>query len=454
MKPITVSDLLSAVHGELLCGARDASFTAVSTDSRTVPDGALFLPIVGETFDGHDFIDKALSAGAAGCLCARVPETLRGDRFYVRVADTTVAYRDLAAWYRAQFDIPMVQVTGSVGKTTAKEMIAAVLSQRFRTLKTEANYNNEIGTPRMLLRLDESYEAAVIETGMDRAGQIRYLGEAVRPTVAVITNIGDMHIEYLGSREGIFRAKCEIFEHLAPNGLAVLNGDDEWLNRVCLPQEIVTAGTQAHCAVRVTDVVDRGIDGISCTVTTSRARYALSVPAPGAHMVYPVSAAVAVGEALGLTVDEITRGVAAYEPAGARMRVVTLSEGRRLLDDCYNAGPQSMRAALEVLARSEGATVAVLGDMAELGALTVQAHREMGQLAKSLGVGRVIAVGNKAKDIAAASGGDWFATVDEALPAVRAAFAPHTALLVKASHSMHFERIAEELKGRFCAQAQ
>ena len=444
MKEITLTELINAVHGELLQGGAER-FSAVSTDSREIPDGALFLPIVGETFDGHDFIGKALAAGAAGCLCARVPETLLPGKFYVKVADTTLAYKDLAAWYRAQFDLSVVQVTGSVGKTTAQEMIASVLSQKYKTLKTEANFNNEIGTPRTLLCLDDSYEAAVIETGMDRAGQIRYLGEMVKPTVAVITNIGDMHIEYLGSREGIFRAKCEIFENLAPDGVAVLNGDDEWLNKVCLPQEIVTAGTMAHCAARVTDVVDSGIDGISCVVTTARARYALNIPAPGAHMVYPASIAVAVGEALGLSADEITRGVAAYEPAGARMRVVKLSGNRRLLDDCYNAGPQSMAASLRVLGSYAGDTVAVLGDMAELGELTVSAHREMGALAKEIGIGKVIAVGAKAKDLADAADGDWYATVDEALPAIRAAFAPDTALLVKASHSMHFEKITEEL---------
>ena len=444
MKTITVNELVSAVHGELLQSGA-ASFDAVSTDSRSVKEGELFLPIVGEKFDGHDYIEKALAAGAAGCLCSRVPETLQGGKFYVRVADTTVAYKDLAAWYRAQFDIPVVQVTGSVGKTTTKEMIASVLSQRFKTLRTEANYNNEIGTPMTLLRLDETYEAAVIETGMDRAGQIRYLGEMVKPTVAVITNIGDMHIEYLGSREGIFKAKCEIFENLAPDGLAVLNGDDEWLNKVCLPQEIVTAGKGEHCAFRVSDIVDRGIDGVSCVVTSAKARYELDIPAPGAHMVYPASTAVAVGEALGLSVDEITRGVAAYEPAGARMRVVRLSGNRRLLDDCYNAGPQSMAASLRVLGASEGKTVAVLGDMAELGELTVKAHREIGELARELHIGKVIAVGAKAKDIAETAGGDWFATVDEALPAIKAAFAPDTAMLVKASHSMHFEKITEEL---------
>ncbi|MBE6908426.1 MAG: UDP-N-acetylmuramoyl-tripeptide--D-alanyl-D-alanine ligase [Ruminococcaceae bacterium] len=456
MKPFNVLELANAVGGVILGGDPHTAVTSVSTDSRTVGDGALFIPIVGEKFDGHDFIDKALAAGAAGCLCDRMPEALREERiektleegkFFVRVKDTTVAYKDLAAWYRAQFSLPVVQITGSVGKTTCKEMIASVLAQKYRTLKTEANFNNEIGTPMTLLRLDETYEAAVIETGMDRAGQIRYLGEMVKPDVAVITNIGDMHIEYLGSREGIYRAKCEIFENLAADGAAFLNGDDEWLDKVRLAQRVVRAGKSAHCDARVSDIRDRGIDGITCTVSTDKACYTLDIPAPGAHMIYPASIAAAVGEALGLSAEEIERGVAAYEPSGARMHVIELPEGRRLLDDCYNAGPQSMRAALEVLGRSEGRTAAVLGDMAELGELTVAAHREIGALARELGVGQVIAVGEKARDIAAAAGegAQWFPTVDDALDAVRAAFIPGTAMLVKASHSMHFERITEEL---------
>ena len=445
---ITLGELSRAVGGEVL--SREVplslSFRGVTTDSRAVKPGELFVPIVGERFDGHDYIEKALAAGASGCLCARAPERMMEGKFYVKVPDTLLAYKDLAAWYRGQFELPVVQVTGSVGKTTTKEMIAGVLGEHTATLKTEANYNNEIGTPMTLLHLKPTHGAAVIETGMDRAGQIRYLGEMVKPTVAVITNIGDMHIEYLGSRQGILAAKCEIFENLAPNGLVVLNGDDELLNTVTLPQRILRVGLGENCDVRVSDVEDRGIDGIRCTVTTKKRRYALSIPAPGAHMVYPAAMAAAIGEELGLLEEEIVRGVSAYQPAGARMRVVQCPEGRRLLDDCYNAGPQSMAAALRVLAQSEGKRVAVLGDMAELGEKSSAAHREMGELARALSI-PVIAIGERAKDLAASAGDDaqWFATVEEAMDAVRAAFAPDTAMLVKASHSMHFERISEEL---------
>ncbi len=446
MEPITAGALLAAVHGELLQGEETAEILGVNTDSRTVKAGEVFLPLSGERFDGHDYIEKALSAGAGGCLCARVPETLLPGKFYIKVPDTLLALKDLAAWYRSQFTIPFVQVTGSVGKTTTKEMIAAVLGAKFCTLKTAANYNNEIGTPQTLLGLSHAHQAAVIETGMDRAGQIRYLGEMVKPDIAIITNVGDMHIEYLGSRENILKAKCEIFENLKKDGLAVLNGDDELLNTVKLSQKVLRCGLSEHCDVRVSGVEDLGIDGVRCTVTTEKARYVLTIPAPGTHMVYSAAMAAAIGEYLGETRDEIERGVAAYEPSGSRMHVIRLSENRRLLDDCYNAGPQSMAASLRVLGASGGKKTAVIGDMAELGALTERAHREIGELTKELGIDAVIAIGERAKYFTEGnSSAQWFASVQDALPAVRAAFSPGSAMLVKASHSMHLERLVEEL---------
>ena len=446
MEPITVRELCAAVHGTLLQGEGSAMISGVNTDSRTVRSGEVFLPLAGERFDGHDYIEKALSSGAAGCLCARVPQTLLPGKFYIAVPDTLLALKELAAWYRSRFALPVVQVTGSVGKTTTKEMIAAVLGERFRTLKTAANFNNEIGTPQTLLRLSRAHQAAVIETGMDRAGQIRYLGEMVKPDIAVITNVGDMHIEYLGSRENILKAKCEIFENLSKNGLAVLNGDDELLNTVALPQEILRCGLSERCDVRVSEVEDLGVGGVRCTVTTARARYALAIPAPGVHMVYAAAMAAAIGERLGETVEEIERGVAAYAPSGSRMRVVPLQEDRRLLDDCYNAGPQSMAASLRVLAASGGRKAAVLGDMAELGELTERAHKEIGELTKELGIDPVIAIGEQAKYFTEGNPSiQWYKTAEDAMPAIRAAFAPGTALLVKASHSMHFEKIVEEL---------
>lgn len=449
MSPCTVAALCAAVGGKLLSGDSAAVVTGVTTDSRAASDGQLFIPLTGERFDGHAYIDSALSAGAAGCLTARVPETMQPGKFYIQVADTRLALKALAAWYRSRFTLPVVQITGSAGKTTTKEMVAAVLSRRYDTLKTQANFNNDIGTPLTLLGLAPQHQAAVIETGMNHFGEIRYLGEMVRPDIAVITNVGDAHIENLGNtRQGILQAKCEIFENLAPDGIAVLNGDDPLLGTVTLPQTILRCGRGEGCSVRVTDVDDRGIEGIACTVTTAKASYRLTTASPGGFMIYPMAMAAAIGEALGLTGEEIAAGVAAYVPTGSRMHIIRLPEGRLLIDDCYNANPQAMTEALRLLAVTQTRRrAAVLGDMGELGELTVSAHRAIGALTGELHLDSVIAIGEKARDIAsAAPNAQWFPSVEDALPAVRAAFTGGTAMLVKASHAMHFENIVKELE--------
>ena len=444
----TVQQLCNAVGGTLLQES-GAVVTEVSTDSRSIPNRALFVPLVGERFDGHDYLDAALERGAAGCLTAKKPAALLKDKFYIQVSDTLEALKALAAWYRAKFDIPMVQVTGSAGKTTTKEMIAAVLSQRFSTLKTQANFNNAIGTPMTLLNLAPEHQAAVIETGMNHFGEIRYLGEMVRPTVAVITNVGDAHIENLGgTRQGILQAKCEIFENLQPVGLAVLNGDDELLSGLALPFETVLCGRHERCGVRVTNVAEHGIEGVTCTITTKRDVYEVSIPSPGAYMIYPAAMAIAIGEHLGLTRAELLSGIAAYRPVGSRMHLVRCGGGRIIIDDCYNANPQAMAEALRILAQTEHPRrMAVLGDMGELGDLTEQAHRDMGTLARTLGLNTVVAIGPKAKAIQEADPDAlWFPTVAEALPAIRAAFTAGTAVLVKASHAMNFTDIVKDLE--------
>lgn len=444
----TVQQLCNAVGGTLLQES-GAVVTEVSTDSRSIPAGALFVPLVGERFDGHDYLDAALAGGAAGCLTAKKPISLLDGKFYIQVPDTLEALKALAAWYRDKFTIPMVQVTGSAGKTTTKEMIASVLSRHFLTLKTEANYNNEIGTPQTLLRLMPEHQAAVIETGMDHFGQIRYLGEMVRPTVAVITNIGDAHIENLGNtRQGTLRAKSEIFEHLQPGGLAVLNGDDALLAGLELPFETILCGRGENCAVRVTDIVTHGVEGLSCTVTTPCGVYPLHIPSPGDYMIYPASMAVAIGERLGLTAQQIREGVAHYVSTGSRMRRIRLPEERLIIDDCYNANPQAMAAALTILADTDcRRRVAVMGDMGELGRLSSDAHREAGALAARLGLDQVIAIGEKARLMAQGAGNIalHFDTVEQAMPAIREALTPGTAMLVKASHAMEFHRIVEAL---------
>ena len=447
MTPCTAREICAAVGGTLLQDS-GAPVTGVTTDSRAVQPGQLFIPLVGERFDGHAYIAKALDGGAAGCLTAAVPETLLPGKLYIQVADTRLALKALASWYRNKFDLPVVQVTGSAGKTTTKEMIASVLSQRYNTLRTEGNFNNDIGAPLTLLRLMPEHQAAVIETGMNHFGEIRYLGEMVRPDIAVITNVGDAHIENLGNtRQGILRAKCEIFENLTPEGIAVLNGDDELLNTVTLPQTILRCGVGDGCGVRVTDIDDRGLEGVACTVTIEGEHYRLTTSAPGRYMIYPMAMAAAIGRRLGLTGEEIAAGVAAYTTVGSRMHLIRLPGERLVIDDCYNANPQSMAEGLRMLAASPAQhRVAVLGDMGELGQLTAQAHRDMGALTRRLGL-TAVAVGEKMHALTETDPqAQWFATVEEAMPAIRQLFTPGTAVLVKASHAMHFERIVKELE--------
>ena len=447
MMPLTVQTICAAVGGTVLQSS-GAAVRDVTTDSRCVPQEALFIPLVGERFDGHAYIEKALEAGAAGCLTAKTPEALLPGKFYIQVPDTRLALKALAAWYRGQFRLPVVQVTGSVGKTTTKEMIAAVLTQKYETLRTEGNLNNDIGAPLTLLRLMPEHQAAVIETGMNHFGEIRYLGEMVRPDIAVITNVGDAHIENLGNtRQGILRAKCEIFENLTPEGIAVLNGDDELLNTVTLPQTILRCGVGDGCDVRVTDIDDRGLEGVACTVTIEGEHYRLTTSAPGRYMIYPMAMAAAIGRRLGLTGEEIAAGVAAYTTVGSRMHLIRLPGERLVIDDCYNANPQSMAEGLRMLAASPAQhRVAVLGDMGELGQLTAQAHRDMGALTRRLGL-TAVAVGEKMHALTETDPqAQWFATVEEAMPAIRQLFTPGTAVLVKASHAMHFESIVKELE--------
>ncbi|MCQ2447385.1 MAG: UDP-N-acetylmuramoyl-tripeptide--D-alanyl-D-alanine ligase [Oscillibacter sp.] len=453
MQSMTVKEIVEAVHGIWWNPVEEiAPVCCISTDSRKIESGCLFLPLVGEKFDGHDYIDTALNAGAAGCLCSKLPENIRADKFYIKVSDTRLALKDLATVYRDRFHIPFVQITGSVGKTTTKEMVASVLGAKLQVWKTPENFNNDIGTPLTLLGLSEKHEAAVIETGMNHFGEIEYLGEMVKPDIAVISNVGDAHIEFLGSREGILQAKCEIFKNLKPNGVAILNGDDALLNTVKIPVKTIRCGKSEHCQVRILDVTDHGVNGITCTIQSEKETFELVVPAPGEHMAYAAAIAVAVGEELGLNRDQIVQGVAAYEPSGSRMRVVRLADQRIVLDDCYNANPQSVTAALEVLAKTEcERRVAVLGDMGELGELTNQAHYNVGTLAAMLGIDMVIAIGSKAAKIADGTemgGGQvlHFATKEEALETVKRELTPGTIMLVKASHSMHFGELVDELR--------
>ena len=404
METITLGQLLQAVNGQLLGEFdKNAPISHVDTDSRDIHPGSLFIPLAGERFDGHAYINAALESGAVGCLTQRERESYQPGKFYVKVASTQRALRDLAAWYKEQFHIPFVAVTGSVGKTTAKDMLAAVLGVKYKVLKTEGNFNNNIGLPLTLLRLDSSHQVGVVEMGMDKFGEIDYLGGIVKPEVGVITNIGDAHIERLGSRENIFKAKCELLPHIKQDGLLVLNGDDPMLAtlRGHTPVEAVFCGQGEGLEYRAQILGGDGVSHIQCRLTTPKMDREVRIPALGEHMVYPTLIAAAVAERFGLTPDEIEQGIRQFVPTRMRMNILRRGNGIIILDDTYNANPQSMRAAISVLSDSQSSyKIAVLGDMLELGPFSPALHAEVGEYLGQAGIQCLVAVGEQSAAMA------------------------------------------------------
>ena len=458
MEPMTIREILEAVDGKLLGEFSDLDLTVkhVFTDSRNPDPGALFIPLVGERFDGHAFLNEALEGGAAGCFTQRERESYLPGKFYIKVGSTQKALRDLARHYKQKFRIPFVAVTGSVGKTTTKDMVAAVLGERFKVLKTEGNFNNEVGLPLTLLRLNSNHEICVVEMGMNHFGEIEYLSSIVEPDVAVITNIGDSHIENLGSRENILKAKCEIFSHMDPKkGYVILNGDDPLLEplRASLPFQSVLVGTAEGLDYRDTGVESDGEKSVRCHVRTPRSGFDVEIPALGNHMLYPTLTAAAVAEHFGMTGGEIARGVLRFAPTKMRMNILKRGDGITILNDAYNANPQSMRAAAEVLSKSGGDyKIAVLGDMFELGPFAPTLHAGVGAYLGKAGIDCLVAVGELARHIYDAAKDAmvpqvyWCETKEEAKPILAELVKPNSTILVKASRGMAFEELVDDLK--------
>ena len=458
MEPMTIREILEAVDGKLLGEFSDLDLTVkhVFTDSRNPDPGALFIPLVGERFDGHAFLNEALEGGAAGCFTQRERESYLPGKFYIKVGSTQKALRDLARHYKQKFRIPFVAVTGSVGKTTTKDMVAAVLGERFKVLKTEGNFNNEVGLPLTLLRLNSNHEICVVEMGMNHFGEIEYLSSIVEPDVAVITNIGDSHIENLGSRENILKAKCEIFSHMDPKkGYVILNGDDPLLEplRASLPFQSVLVGTAEGLDYRATGVESDGEKSVRCHVRTPRSGFDVEIPALGNHMLYPTLTAAAVAEHFGMTGGEIARGVLRVAPTKMRMTIIKRGDGITILNDAYNANPQSMRAAVEVLSKSGGDyKIAVLGDMFELGPFAPTLHAGVGAYLGKAGIDCLVAVGELARHIYDAAKDAmvpqvyWCETKEEAKPILAELVKPNSTILVKASRGMAFEELVDDLK--------
>ena len=456
MEPMTIREILEAVNGSLLgdFGDLNRQVDRVETDSRTIHPGSLFIPLVGERFDGHAYINAALEGGAAGCFTQRERESYLPGKFYIKVDSTHRALRDLARYYKRKFPIPVIAITGSVGKTTTKDMVAAVLGEKYTVLKTEGNLNNDIGVPLTLLRLKPEHEVAVLELGMNHAGEIDYLSAIVEPDMVLMTNIGDSHIEHFGSREKILEAKSEIFRHAKPGAPAIINGDDPLL--ATLPEKepfpFMTVGSGEGLDYRAEDLHSDGKSRLTCTVTTPRGRFRAEIPALGEHMIYPALMATAVGERFQLTHEEIAAGLLHFAPTKMRMNILHRGDGITILNDTYNANPQSMRAAVEVLADAKGDfKAAVLGDMFELGPLAPALHAGIGEYLAKAGIPCLVAVGELAKhiyDAAKAAGVPecrYCEDKEQAKKALDDLVRPNATILVKASRGMALEELVEYL---------
>ncbi len=446
MRAMQLSELAAPLGGTLLGG--DCEFSHVATDSRQLQRGDLFVALCGERFDGHDFLPQAAQAGAAGALVSRAVEAPLA---LLAVEDTQRALGLLGAYNRDLYHGPLVAITGSAGKTTAKNLVAAVLSQRGQTLATEGNFNNEIGVPLTLLRLTPESEFAVVEMGASRVGDIAWLCRLGRPTVAVLLNAMPAHLEGFGSVEAVARAKGEIFDGLGPDAFAVFNADQPWAGRW---RERAGAATvldfalQAPAAVTASALRSHAMEGISFTAHTPAGDLPVALALPGAHNVANALAAIAVGLACELTLAEIRRGLEAARPVAGRLVSAVAPGGATVVDDCYNANPGSVRAAIDLLAACQGRRVLVLGAMRELGRDSESLHRGIGDYARQRGIDLLWGVGAELAPTVEAfgAGGRLFADREAAAAAAAGSFGEGDTVLVKGSRSAGMESLLQALR--------
>ncbi|HKJ24682.1 MAG TPA: UDP-N-acetylmuramoyl-tripeptide--D-alanyl-D-alanine ligase [Myxococcota bacterium] len=461
--PLLAGEVAAASRGTLLAGSPTLRFAGVSIDTRTIEPGFLFFAIRGPNHDAHGFLDEALASGAAGLVvedASALPAERPAGAVVVRVADTTAALADVAAAHRSGFRGPVVAITGSNGKTTTKEMCAAILGRSGPCLATRGNLNNEYGLPLTLLRRREADRTAVVELGMNHRGEIARLAAIARADVGVVTNVGTAHIEHLGSREEIAREKADLLAAIVPEGTAILHGDDPLLRAEAsrVRARLVTFGLDSACDVRA-EKIERCAPGrFAFEWVTGAERRRVEVEGLHEGTVPNALAAAAGARAAGASSDDVVEGLAAYRPAPGRMNLVPLADGVWLVDDTYNANPQSMEAALRGLAElsAGGRAFAALGDMGELGDTADAAHREAGRLAGALGLAGLGALGERAEQVLAGARDAGLAPdaafaardADELVERLAAALRRGDCVLVKGSRAMRMERVVRGLLER------
>lgn len=452
MTPMPFANFVHVVGGiPVIHEAPNVTITGVAIDHRQVQPGHAFVAFVGQRVDGHQFVDEAFRRGASVAVVTEDVKTALGP--CIRVQNALQAVQALARWERDQFEGPVVGITGSNGKTTTKEMVAAVLSAIGPCVYTSANQNNELGLPLTILQRDASHRAMVLEMGMRGLGQIEELCTIARPNIGVITHIGYNHIELLGSQENIALAKTELIASLPKDGMAVLNGDDPWLRRMQhrTTARILWYGMSEGCDIRATSVA-WSQEGMSFEVDTPHGTATMRIRLLGQHNVMNALAAIAVGQTLGLSLEDIEKGLGRVEAQRGRLRLVDAGDVT-VIDDAYNASPSSVAASLEVLERiaRPGHRVAVLGDMLELGEMAVQAHRDVGRRVASAGVDRLLCVGELAAEMARAAEEAGvpevrhFNGLEELLASVRSYLQPGDVVLVKASRGVQLDRAVDAI---------
>lgn len=456
MKGLDIHGIINCTQGKFYGDTQILSEEVVSitTDSRQVENGSLFIAIKGERVDGHDYVQQAFEKGAIAVITERQIEC---DKPYIVVASSFKAVGAIAEYYRRQISIPVVGITGSVGKTSTKEMVASVLKQKFHVLKTAGNFNNELGVPFTMFRIRTEHELAVIEMGISDFGEMHRLTNMVKPDVAILTNIGCCHLENLKSRDGVLKAKTEIFHSLRADGVVICNGDDDKLMTIeqVNGKKPVFFGLQEHNEIRAKNIENLGLGGSKCTIETPHGNMEVTIPIPGNHMVYNALAGVAAGLHFGLTLDEMKRGIESVESVTGRFHIIH-TKNYTVIDDCYNANPVSMKASLDVLETALGRKVAILGDMFELGENEENLHYQVGEYGAEKQIDTFICIGKLAGYIAKGilehineknhkktivtydTKEEWLAEKEKYLQ-------KEDTILVKASHGMNFAKIIDEL---------